>query len=58
MSMLLMIYALGNLHVVSLGTRETKETSALKPNTMTKRDISAKLIESYVDNDSCAKYFR
>lgn len=56
--MLLMIYALGNLHVASWGTRETKETSALKPNTMTKRDISASLIESYVDNDSCEKYFR
>lgn len=56
--MLLMIYALGNLHVVSWGTRETKETAAPEPNTMTNLDISASSIESNVNKNSCEKYIR
>lgn len=58
MFMLLMIYVFGNLYVVFWGIWEIKEILVLKLNMMIKWDIFVKLIELYVDNDLCVKYFR
>lgn len=67
MSMLLMIYALGNLHVVSWGTRETKETPPQQTNqaTTTKSARSSTLLDSFGLGEekseyllSCGKFIR